>query len=511
MENIVVRWAQLMIQPAQLKIVAATIGVLIFLHHLFKHFFHQHTKLKRVPGPFPWPVVGNLLMLGKLPHRAFYKLSKKYGDIMELKLGSVRTIVVSSPEMAKQVLKVHDLICASRPETIASKILFEQHDIAWAPYGDHWRHMRKLSMLELLTLKRLEDSKNVRDEEFSWLMHGIFEHCKEGNPVNMQTSLSSTSMNVISRLLFKKRYFNTMHSDEESQEFKDIVMKIMNINGVFNISDYVPFLKPFDLQGIRFECNQILSRTNRFFNKTIQEHLKEKKKANESKNFLDVMLSHPGVDGVSDKLDDYTIKGVAIEIFVTGTDTIATTVEWALGEFIRHSNVVDENDIPQLKYLQAIVKETFRLHPPAPLLMPHENREACEIGGYHIPSKSPIFVNVWAVHRHPSAYENPFDFSPERFVENLIDVKGIDFQLLPFGSGQHICPGLNYGLLMVQIELAKLLHSFTWTLPKGQNPQDIDMGEIFGVSIPKKIPLQVVASARLPLHLYASKKLDALI
>jgi hypothetical protein len=181
MENIVVRWAQLMmmIQPAQLKIVAAaTIAVLIFLHRLFKHFFLQHTKLKRAPGPFRWPVVGNLLMLGSLPHRALYKLSKKYGDIMELKLGSVLTIVVSSPEMAKQVLKVHDLVSASRPETIASKIIFQQRDIGWAPYGDHWRHMRKLSTLELLTLKRLEDSKNVRDEELSWLVHGIFEHCK---------------------------------------------------------------------------------------------------------------------------------------------------------------------------------------------------------------------------------------------------------------------------------------------------------------------------------------------
>jgi len=447
---------------------------------------------------------------------------------MELKLGSVRTIVVSSPEMAKQVLKVHDLICASRPETIASKIIFEQRDIGFAPYGDHWRHMRKLSTLELFTLKRLEDSKIVRDEELSWLVHGIFEHCKEGNPVNMQTSLSSTSMNVISRLLFKKRYFNTVHSDEESEEFKDVFLKLMNINGVFNISDYVPFLKPFDLQGIRFECNQILSKVDRFFNKTIQEHLKEKKKANELKDFLDIMLSHPGVDGVSDRLDELTIRGVSIDIFVAGTDTIATTVEWALVELIRHPNVikkvqdelddvvgqervVDENDIPQLKYLQAVVKETFRLHPPGPLLMPHETREACEIGGYHIPAKSRIFVNVWAIHRHPSAYENPFDFNPERFVENLIDLKGIDFQLLPFGSGRRMCPGLNYGLLMVQIELAKLLHSFKWTLPKGQNPQDIDMGEIFGISIPKKIPLQVVASVRLPLHLYASKKIDAFI
>ncbi len=134
---------------------------------------------------------------------------------------------------------------------------------------------------------------------------------QEGNPVNMQTSLSGTSMNVISRLLFKKRYFNTMHNDEESKEFKDIVMKITTMSGVFNISDYVPFLKPFDLQGIRLECNQILSRVNRFFNKIIQEHLKEKKKANESKDFLDVMLSHPGVDG-EDRLDELTIKGVAI-------------------------------------------------------------------------------------------------------------------------------------------------------------------------------------------------------
>jgi hypothetical protein len=104
MENInVVRWAQLMmIQPAQLKMVAATIAVLIFLHRLFKHFFHQHTTLKRAPGPFPWPVVGNLLMLGKLPHRAFYKLSKKYGDIMELKLGSVLAIVVRDGKTSAQ-------------------------------------------------------------------------------------------------------------------------------------------------------------------------------------------------------------------------------------------------------------------------------------------------------------------------------------------------------------------------------------------------------------------------
>ncbi len=152
----------------------------------------------------------------------------------------------------------------------------------------------------------------------SWSFKNLIRslnNLQEGNPVNMQTSLSSTSMNVISRLLFTKRYFNTMHNDEESQEFKDLVMKKMKILGVFNISDYVSFLKPFDLQGIRLECNQILSRMDRFFDKIIQEHQKEKMKANESKDFLDVMLSHPSVDGVRDKLDELTIKGVAMVSF----------------------------------------------------------------------------------------------------------------------------------------------------------------------------------------------------
>jgi hypothetical protein len=178
MADMVMKWSQL-ITPAQLKIVASAIVSVIFLRYLIKHCLNRHTQLKRAPGPFPfWPVVGNLPLLGKLPHHSFYQLSKRYGDIMELKLGSVRTVVVSSPELAKEVLKVHDLIFATRPETVAGKILFNQQDIAWAPYGEHWRHMRKISTLELFTLKRLEASKHVRDEELSWLVHEIFEICK---------------------------------------------------------------------------------------------------------------------------------------------------------------------------------------------------------------------------------------------------------------------------------------------------------------------------------------------
>jgi len=208
------------------------------------------------------------------------------------------------------------------------------------------------------------------------------------------------------------------------------------------------------------------------------------------------------------------------DMICAGTDTSATTVGWALVELLRHpeamkkaqaelddvigsERVVDEGDIHELKYLQAIVKETFRLHPPAPLL-PHESIGDCTVGGYFIPAKTRIFVNAWAVHRHPSAYQKPLEFNPSRFVGSQIDVKGLDFQLLPFGSGRRMCPGLRLGLIMVQLELARLLHSFTWKLPAGQDPQDIDMDEMFGLTAPKAIPLHVVATARLPLHLYTA-------
>jgi cytochrome P450 len=206
-------------------------------------------------------------------------------------------------------------------------------------------------------------------------------------------------------------------------------------------------------------------------------------------------------------------------IFAASTDTSMTAIEWALAELLKHpkfmkkvqdelddvigkDRVIDESDIPQLKYFQAFVKETFRLHPPATLMIPHQNLEACKIGGYHILPNTQIFVNVWAIHRHSSAYENPLEFNPDRFLQTNVDLKGKHFELLPFGSGRRICPGILLGLLTVQMHLARLLHSFTWKLPKGENPQDMDMGERFGLTTRKSIPLQAIAIARLPQHLY---------
>ncbi|CAK9208507.1 unnamed protein product [Sphagnum troendelagicum] len=478
------------------------------------------TKLKRAPRPFPtWPIFGHLPLLGTLPHHSFYNLSKTYGDIMELKLGSIHALVISSPEMAKEVLKTHDLVFASRPKSIISQLSsYGGHSVGWAPYGDHWRHMRKVSVLELFTTKSLNASKNIRHKELSLLVQRIFQDCKEGKPMDMQTTLCNASMNLMTHLLFGKSFLTTKSSNDECAQFKNLIVKEVALAGAFNISDFVPFLKPFDIQGLQRQMNLTRLKIDNFLNKIIQDRLNEKK-PNESKDFLDVLLSLPGKNGSSHRLEDNTVKAVINESLMAGTDASATTIEWALVELLKHPKVmkkvqdeldgvvgdgrfVNENDIPQLKYLQAIVKETFRLHPPAPLLVPHESIESCEINGYHVPAKTRIFVNIWAIHRSLCAYENPLDFNPERFVGNEVDLKGSDFQLLPFGSGRRMCPALSLGLITVQMELAMLLHSFMWKLPIGEKPEDIDMGEVFGISTPKAIPLKVIATARLPSDLY---------
>ncbi|CAM6037254.1 unnamed protein product, partial [Sphagnum compactum] len=459
--------------------VLVAVAALMMVHYLVEPWFRQKS-LRTAPGPFPiWPVLGSLPSIGKLPHRTFYHLSKKYGDVMELKLGSTRAVVISSPDFAKEILKTHDHVCASRPDSVFIHVIgYGRKDIAWAPYGNHWRHMRKLCVLELLSPKRLGSTKNLRSEEVSVMVKDVYELCKEGKAVNMQSRLYETSMNVITRMLFKRRYFdNTKQSTAEAEEFKELVVKLLNLAGVFNLSDYIPYLQPLDLQGYVPIMKEVGSRMDQFLSKIVEEHVKDSKSTStaadhrdeeeeeeEVKDFVDVMLSLPAAETGSDRLEKNTIKAVIDDMICAGTDTSATTVEWALVELLRHpeamkkaqaelddvigsERVVDEGDIHELKYLQAIVKETFRLHPAVPLL-PHESIGDCTVGGYFIPAKTRIFVNAWAVHRHPSAYQKPLEFNPSRFVGSQIDVKRMDFQLLPFGSGRRMCPGLRLGLIM---------------------------------------------------------------
>ncbi|KAF5200877.1 Cytochrome p450 [Thalictrum thalictroides] len=207
------------------------------------------------------------------------------------------------------------------------------------------------------------------------------------------------------------------------------------------------------------------------------------------------------------------------DLIAGGTESSAVTVEWAISELLKHPTIfnkateeldrvigrerwVEEKDMPKLPYIEAIMKETMRLHPVAPMLVPRRTREDCKIAGYDIPAGTLALVSVWSIGRDPALWENPEAFNPERFIGKSIDVKGNDFELLPFGAGRRMCPGYTLGLKVIQSTLANLLHGFSWRLPENKKPEDLNMEEIFGLSTPKKYPLEAVAEPRLPVHLY---------
>ena len=183
-------------------------------------------------------------------------------------------------------------------------------------------------------------------------------------------------------------------------------------------------------------------------------------------------------------------------------DALAKATE-ELDRVIGRERLVTEGDIPNLPYMEAIVKETLRLHPVSPLLSPRMSREDASMGSYDIPTGTIVFVNVWAIGRDPAVWGDDADeFRLERFVGSSLDMKGQDFELLPFGSGRRMCPGIGLGLKMLQLVLANLVHGFAWRLPDGMAKEELSMEEKFGISVSRMDQLKAIPEPRLPEHLY---------
>lgn len=209
-------------------------------------------------------------------------------------------------------------------------------------------------------------------------------------------------------------------------------------------------------------------------------------------------------------------------MFFAGADSTISTIEWAMAELLREpvamqklqaeldtvvgpSRMVEEADISKLKYLKAIVNETFRLHPIAPLLLPHSNIKPTQIDGYDVPPSSVVMVNTWAISRDPSLWDEPTQFNPDRFItmDRDISYKGHDFELLPFGAGRRKCPGMQLAALMLHMILARLVHGFHWSLPDGMSSKEMDMSEASGLNARMKTPLErVCCEARFPMGAY---------
>ncbi|PIA26907.1 hypothetical protein AQUCO_08600056v1, partial [Aquilegia coerulea] len=466
------------------------------------------------PGPFPFPIVGSLFKLGTEPHKSLAELSKIYGPLMALKLGNVTTIVVSSPTMAKEVLQKNDKAFSSRTIPEAVRVLDNhKHSMIWLPASSKWRSLRKVSSSQLFTTQRLESNQGLRKKKVEELLSYVGENCKNKCAVGIGQVAFSTILNLISNTVFS---MDLTHLDSNyAQEFKSLVSIIMEEGARPNFVDYFPILRSIDPQRIKYRMEGHARKLDEFFDGIIKQRLESRKLSKSPRSscsdFLDAILDYKQEDGF--QLSDPDIRAMLRDIFAAGTDTTSSTVEWAMTELLRNpekmtkaqselNEMIDENkpideaDIVRLPYLQAVVKETFRMHPPVPLLIPHKAESRVELCGYIVPKNTQVLINVWTMGRDPNIWENPTVFEPERFLKSNMDFKGQDFELIPFGAGRRICPGLPLAYRMLYLMLASLLHAFNWKLEDGLKPEDMDMEERFGLTLQKAIPLKAIPIKR---------------
>ncbi|KAH9794616.1 cytochrome P450 71A22 [Citrus sinensis] len=494
--------------------------LLLTLVHLLK-LSRSSNKLNLPPSPPRLPIIGNLhQILQNVPHRSLKALSDRYGPIMLVYFGNSPSLVVSSAEVASEMMKTHDIAFSNRPRSIATKILlYDGKDLGFAEYGEYWRQLRKICVLELLSNKRVKSAQHIRVEEVSCLINKIRRSCINvhgRSTINLSEMILAVSNNIASRCIFGRKV-----EDEEEEngsgesKFGELTKKYPILLASTCVGDLYPSLKWIDfLTGSIGHLHKTARDLGDLVDQVIEEH-RITLTDDDKKDFIHVLLQlqKDGNDGIEVTQD--TLKAILMDMFVAGTDTAATTLEWMMAELLKNPSimkraqkevrgvvkgklVIDMKDLDQMEYLKCVIKESLRLHASAPLLLPRETRECVKLRGYDIPAKTRVFVNAWAIQRDPKLWDRPKEFLPERFENSPIDYKGQDFQFIPFGSGRRSCPGISFAVTAVEYVIANILYWFDWKLPDGPVEENLDMSEATGLTLQRKSPLLVVPTVYSP-------------
>ncbi|GJN38913.1 hypothetical protein PR202_gb27994 [Eleusine coracana subsp. coracana] len=502
-----------------LYLVLALVSLLVVLDKRRRRSAKSHEHEARLPpGPWKLPVIGTLHHLaGQLPHRAMRDLARRHGDVMLLRNGEVETVVVSSREAARAVMKTHDAAFASRPlsATVAA-ITCGGRDIIFAPYGEHWRQLRKIAITELLSARRVLSFRPVREQEVSAMLKACAAAAARSEPVEMRERLAALVADATARAVLGDR------CKDRDVFLRELDRSIQLVAG-FNPADLWPssWLVRRLSSSVR-RAEECRDTVHGILDGIIKEHLERMDSgagAGEAEDLLDVLLKIQRDGGLQIPLDMVVIKAVIFDIFGAGSETSSTTLEWAISELIRNPKAmrrataevrqafaghgtVPEHALGKLHYLHLVIRETFRLHVPLPLLLPRESQEPCRVLGYDVPRGTTTLVNVWALGRDERYWPggDPDKFRPERFeAGSAADFKGVDFELLPFGAGRRMCPGMAFGLANVELALASLLFHFDWEAPGLSDPTKFDMTEAFGITARRKANLLLRPILRVPL------------
>ncbi|KAL2455740.1 Cytochrome [Forsythia ovata] len=474
----------------------------IFLGVLaFKFWSSRKSNLPPSPAP-ALPFIGHLHLLKQPLHRTFHRFSQKLGPIFSLRFGNRLVVVVSSPTAAEECFTKNDIVLANRPRSLKSKYLgYNNTSLASAPYGEHWRNLRRFSTVEIFSSSRLNMFLSIRQDEIKLLLQKLYRNSRSDfSKVELKSLFSELSFNIIMRMVAGKRYFGEDEDSEEAKHFRELIDQAFELGVASNPGDFIPFLRWIDYKGYEKNLASLSKKMDAFLQGLIDEHRHNKNENTMIDHLLSLQASQP------EYYTDTIIKGVMMVMLNAGTDTSAVTIEWALSVLLNHpeklerakaeidsivgnDRLIEESDLSKLHYFQAIISETFRLFPAAPLLVPHESSDDCKIGGYDIPRSTILLVNAWAIHRDPLVWDDPTSFKPERFEVGEFGPS----QLITFGMGRRSCPGSGLAQRVVGLTLGSLIQSFEW---QRIDEKKIDLIEGKGLSMPKAVPLEARCRAR---------------
>ncbi|WJX13942.1 hypothetical protein P8452_04276 [Trifolium repens] len=442
---------------------------------------------KLPPGPSIFTIMSHVFELYYKPQQTLAKFAKFYGPVMLIKLCTEPTVIISSSDMAKEIFHANDSLFTDR--SVPHNTTTHNHNnfsIVFLPFSPLWQHLRKICHSNLFSNKTLDGSTELRRMKLKDLMNDMHKSSLTGETVDIGRAAFKACINFLSYTFVSQDFVESL-----DDEYKDIVSTLLSAVGTPNIADHFPILKILDPQGIKRHTTKYVAKVFYALDIIIDKRMKLRQSEDYvSKNdMLDTLLDISKED--TQKMDKKQIKHLLLDLLVAGTETSAYGLERAmtrvvhdprvmsiakkeLDETIGLGNPIEESDIDRLPYLQAVIKESLRLHPPAPMLLPRKARVDVEISGYTIPKGAQVLINEWAIGR-TEIWDDAHLFLPERFLGSEIDVKGRHFKLTPFGSGRRICPGSPLAVRMLHLMLGSLINCFDWKLENNMEPKDMNL------------------------------------
>ncbi|KAL6654011.1 hypothetical protein ACP70R_007476 [Stipagrostis hirtigluma subsp. patula] len=466
------------------------------------------------PGPWQLPVIGSLHhLLRGLPHRAMRDLSLRHGPLMLLRVCERAVVVVSSAGAAREVFQ--DAAFEQRPSSPGVDELYSRQGmgIVFAPYGDHWRLLRRVLVAELLSAQRVAAFRRIREDEAARMVSSLVASTPPGHPANVDEQLEEFVADSAVRAMFGDRL-------PDRAAFLRMMKHALDFSSVFDLRDLFPssWLVRM-LPRISGKAERSRREAVRLMCDVLRHH-EERRTAGDGEgdgehDMIDVLLRIQKEGAMGASLTRGAIIAVLVDVFVAAIEATTSTLRWAMAELMANPKAMEkaqseirrvlagqgrvrEIALRDLVYLRGVIKETLRLHPPIPLV-PKVCLDDRKIQGYDVAKGTIVLANVWAISRDPNYWVEPDKFMPERFEgEHTFNFIGLDFEFIPFGAGRRICPGITFAQANIEIALSSLLYHFDWELPVGVKQEEIDMTELSGVAVRRKAELLIHPILRVP-------------